>query len=52
MSDERGTLDLLGARLAEAEALARTHSGEIRRAAFAFPPAAPPGESRDQQAAK
>jgi hypothetical protein len=40
------------ARLAEAEALARIRGGEIRRAAFAFPPAAPPGESRDQQAAK
>lgn len=40
------------ARLSDAEALARTHGGEVRRAALAFPPAAPPGESREQQAAE
>ena len=33
------------ARLAEAEALARTHGREIRRAAFAFPPTAPAGQA-------
>jgi hypothetical protein len=33
------------ARLAEAEAPARTHGGEIRRAAFAFPLATPAGQA-------
>jgi hypothetical protein len=40
------------ARFADADVLAKTHGGAVRRAAFAFPPAAPPGESRDQQAAE
>jgi|SRR5579884_1386170 len=35
------------ARLADAEALARTYSGEVRRAAFAFPPAASVGQAAE-----
>jgi hypothetical protein len=35
------------ARLAEADALAKTHGGEVRRAAFAFPPAAPAGQAAE-----
>jgi hypothetical protein len=40
------------ARFTDAEALANTHGGAIRRVAAAFQPAVPPGESRDQQAAE
>jgi hypothetical protein len=35
------------ARLADADALARTHGGEVRRSAFAFPPAAPAGQAAE-----